>query len=497
MRRFVFWAVTTLVIGSLCITGARAHDAGEDVFPPGDDASPVGRVDDRAPHDACETCFTVPGLVSNTYHIFERMQVGADEHIIPRLIPNPAPLRDDELLRDDYDEETGEPIWYIGDQAHVGPTDEEPFSADYPVPLIDLKVIHRRHMDAILAVPGVHGFGIGLEGFTVAVTPADGPLAAAALPTTIEGVPVTITLEAPSTLLNHQDTEFRPVPVGAAISVIHGIAVGPDVPYSNGTLGPHIVRTEQNIATCCQILALTAGHVAKALDEAMPTPGTRIVLQPVLSSLNRKQMGTVRHAFTLLACNTPADPDCERASAPTNWTWENPDIAVIDPLPTGNFNPVPHNTPTDTDLTRHLQRSASSYINGPSGKIMEASTDHNHLMWGAVTPALSTGRVVEVNRAEVIEDVDKKYFKVCCINRVTVEGVGGDSGALVSYAGRGNRHIAGVAIAGDPDGGIWYIPADDIKTALSDAGLAFHHYWGTKEDYRKPSTKTCDLPDGC
>ena len=45
--------------------------------------------------------------------------------------------------------------------------------------------------------------------------------------------------------------------------------------------------------------------------------------------------------------------------------------------------------------------------------------------------------------------------------------------------------------------GIWYMPADDIKTALSRAKLSFNHYWGTKSKYKKPSTKTCDLPNGC
>ena len=464
-----------------------------------DDIGRLGNVDERFAHDACDTCFTVPGLPDNSYHIFQSITVDGEEQIIPRSMPNPAPLRDDADPRGTIDPDSGKPVWYIGDQAHVGPTDREPFSQLYRVPLIDLKVIHRQNTDAIMGVLGVHGFGIGKTGFTVAVLPEYATLATAALPTTIDGVPVTVSIEPRPQLIRHDSVLFRPIPVAAGISVLHG-GSGGIVQSETGTLGPHIVRTEQNIGSCCQIWALTATHVVKSMDEAMPVPGTRLVFQPVTVSHPfpfSHQMGTVRYAFELLSCNTAGDPECTSAGLPVNWTFRHPDVAAIDPYPTGNFNPSPHNHPTGTDLTRHLQRGDTSYINGPSGKIMEAEEGDPHWVWGSITTAGKTGIVEEVNRHVTVRGVANKLYKMCCLNSISgIQAVKGDSGALVAYEGTGNRHVAGVAVAAHHNE-TWYVPADDIKTAFSLADVGFNHYWGTKSDYRKPATKACDDPHGC
>ena len=96
---------------------------------PGDDETqaypgPIGRVDERLPHPECDTCFTVPGLGEGRYQIFELMGDDDAEIIIPRMIPNPTPARVSESVTE-VDKETGEAVWYIGDQAFVGPTDED------------------------------------------------------------------------------------------------------------------------------------------------------------------------------------------------------------------------------------------------------------------------------------------------------------------------------------------------------------------------------------
>ena len=108
-------------------------------------------------------------------------------------------------------------------------------------------------------------------------------------------------------------------------------------------------------------------------------------------------------------------------------------------------------------------------------------------------PAGDTGRVVSIKQCQVIgeeiyPDPIIRQYKVCGLNHIHLEGAGGDSGALVAYAGTGSRHVPGF--------GAWYVPSNDIKTAFENADKEFSHFWGTQSDYRAPSTQTCD-PPGC
>ena len=201
-----------------------------------DDIGRLGNVDERFAHDACDTCFTAPGLPDNSYHIFQSITVDGAEQIIPRSIPNPTPLADDAEPRETVDPDSGQPVWYIGDQAYVGPTDKEPFSRLYKVPLIDLKIIHRQNIDAVLGVQGVHGFGIGKTGFNVSVLPDAAVLAKAALPTVIDGVPVTVNAKPRPQLIRHDHVHFRPIPTGAGMSVllIDGKAATPAHSHGRG-----------------------------------------------------------------------------------------------------------------------------------------------------------------------------------------------------------------------------------------------------------------------
>ena len=165
-------------------------------------------------------------------------------------------------------------------------------------------------------------------------------------------------------------------------------------------------------------------------------------------------------------------------------------------MPYGDIQPSPFNDPTGKNPVRHLQYGASSFLDGPAGKIFEARKSHRHQMWGARTPGGPVGRVLEVNSTANIGlgPVGKRY-RICCLNRVALPGIRGDSGALVSYESSKHykRYVAGVAIALHSDGqSSWYVPASDIKTAFDNANKSFHHYWGTRDGYREPSTNETD-----
>ena len=87
-------------------------------------------------------------------------------------------------------------MWYIGNQPYIGPTDEEPFSPDLPIPLIELKRIQARHQKEISSIPGVQGFGIGAKGFVVFLLPEKRENASQ-VPKVLEGVPVEVKLGGP------------------------------------------------------------------------------------------------------------------------------------------------------------------------------------------------------------------------------------------------------------------------------------------------------------
>ena len=466
---------------------------------------PLGRVDDRLPHGACATCFTVPGLGDGRYQIFERLDVNGEEVLIQRMIPNPSPAIVNEAVEEERDEETGERIWYIGDQGFVGPTDEERWAATAPLSTIALKRIQMRHLSSIMSITGVHQFGIGTTGFVVGLHP-EHALNTDRIPLSLDGVPVTVELIDPIQAAAHDTTRLRPVPSGAGIGVPVARVSGTRWYMHYGTLGPHVVRNASDVGTCCQVWGLTAGHTVKDYPHSSnPTPGTRAVYQPVNTLSASARIGYVAHVFRLWTCSTVTDPFCWRESTrqnpvPINSTLTRPDIAAIDYLPYGDFQP-----PWDADAitpVRHLQYSATAYHDGPAGKIFEARRRHRHQMWGSRTPGGAVGRVAAVNMvANIIMGRGNAYtYRMCCLNRLNLNGQGADSGALVAYASSRDykRYVAGVMIAvnttpsGSPLPGVWYVPASDIQTAFRNARKSFHHYWGTRRGYREPSLQATD-----
>lgn len=143
----------------------------------------------KVPHPACPNCFTYD--CPACYTIFE--EVLGTGIILTREIPNPAPQLPEGVRMHDN---AGRPIWYIGRQPYVGPTDEEPFSQELPIPLIELKRIQARHHQEIFSIPGVHGFGIGAKGFVVFLDPTQRD-SASRIPKALEGVLVTVEVGGP------------------------------------------------------------------------------------------------------------------------------------------------------------------------------------------------------------------------------------------------------------------------------------------------------------
>jgi hypothetical protein len=167
----------------------------------------------KVAHPACPDCYTYAGAGLASHTIFE--EVPGTGVIIRREIPNPAPLEPDEM-RLEFDPETGLPIWYIGRQPYVGPTDEEPFSDAVPVPKIVLKRIQARHRKEIFSIPGVNAFGIGANGRLVSLDPKQSANEAL-IPEALEGVPVEVELGGPFVAASHAGTSYRPVPAGGSL----------------------------------------------------------------------------------------------------------------------------------------------------------------------------------------------------------------------------------------------------------------------------------------
>ena len=460
---------------------------------------PIGRVAERLLHPECDTCFTVSGLGEERYQIFEQLDMGGEEFLVPRMVPNPAPLRGNEI-RERYDEETGEDIWYIGHQAFIGPTDDEQWTDALPYSRIELQRIQMDYQEEIMGIVGVHRFGLSPDGFSVGLDPVHTENLSQ-IPTFIEDIPVEVEIEAMlqgSSTLGH--TRFRPVPIGAPIAgKVTNLPAGQ---FIVGTLGPHVVR---DAGSCCQIWSLTAGHVVKRdPDDPNPTPGTRAVYQPFTgqNTPSSNLLGYVAHTFRLQPCSNADlqtlqewEEACSQSGVPLNATTSEPDIAAIDHTPFGDYHAYPFDRPEGTDPTRKMVYRADRYVDGPSGRIVTAYPGHKHKLWGAQTPAADRGRVKAAGQVAYVEmGFDHKVYKVCCINSLNLPSRAGDSGALVAYSGTGRRHVAGVTFAtSSTTGYAWYIPANDIKMAFSNAQKAFHHYWGTKSGYWQPSGRSTDL----
>lgn len=184
----------------------------------------------RIPHFACANCFKVGDGRFGVYEEAPRTGI-----LFPREIPDPAPLRKD-TVRPSITEE-GEKIWHIGDQGFVGPTDEEPVSADLPIPKIELKRIKARHMERIFNISGVHAFGIGAQGFVVSIDPKQ-TSTRYSIPHEIEGIPVGVEEADFPRLKSHRFLVTRPVPVGAGINVPLPRRAGGVQGNAFGTVGP-------------------------------------------------------------------------------------------------------------------------------------------------------------------------------------------------------------------------------------------------------------------
>lgn len=159
------------------VGNAEGDDRSTADVPPGwEDLSgyqgPLGRVDEYLPHDACESCFTLPNYDEYFVYEYALSDVKDGAIILTRDIPNPAPevteMEDyDPTIGGYIDPDTNERVWFIGTQEIVGPTDEEKWSPALPVSTIEMKRIQARYLDTLLSIPGVSLFGIGPKGFVV------------------------------------------------------------------------------------------------------------------------------------------------------------------------------------------------------------------------------------------------------------------------------------------------------------------------------------------
>jgi len=429
-------------------------------------------------HPACPTCFTYACPDCST--IME--EIPGTGLTIARQIPNPAPLEPDEQ-RLEFDPETGLPIWYIGRQPYVGPTDEQPYSAQYPVPLIELKRIHARVQDKIFSIPGVHAFGIGGKGFVVYLEPEQS-VNEVLVPQELEGVPVEVEVTDAFAPTSHDATTFRPVPSGVAIQGGQGL----------GTVGPHIVRTANGET---RIHTLTANHVLKFVDGPVSS-------SPVYQPLSPQQWGTLVHGFQMVPCDTPTDPTCQSPSAPVNLSWQKPDVAAIQNV--SPADPYPHTSPAGSaEPIRRLQYGGgNTYVNGPSGIIVSPAQGASAKLWGAFTsgghaPVGSIGPLVTARLPYNSVGGGTRQFRiqyVCLVNYERNIELG-DSGALVAGNGSGNRHVFGVHIARSPSQNNQgaFILAGDIQTAFTNSGFSFSHFWGTasgRSDLWWPAATQCD-----
>ena len=198
----------------------------EDVTPGWEDLSgyqgPLGRVDEYLPHDACESCFTLPNYDEYSVYEYALSDVEDGAIILTRDIPNPAPEVTemegyDPTFGGYIDPDTNERVWFIGTQEIVGPTDEEKWSPDLPVSTIEMKRIQARYLDTLLSIPGVSIFGIGPKGFVVYLLSHHADESRARIPLTLDGVRVDVELtteEAAFVRGSHDRARIRPVPAG-------------------------------------------------------------------------------------------------------------------------------------------------------------------------------------------------------------------------------------------------------------------------------------------
>ncbi|MGH7963087.1 MAG: hypothetical protein ACRERD_14865, partial [Candidatus Binatia bacterium] len=377
----------------------------------------------RIPDPVCLNCFKVG---DGRYGIHE--EVPGTNQVLSRDLPDPAPLQPGEV-RPEYDDLTGESIWYIGTQGFVGPTDEEPLSASLPIPKIELKRIQARHEREIFDIKGMHGLGIGEKGFIVSLLPEKSKNRSL-VPPFIEGIPVQVKITGMAKTMSHENRLYRPVPLGVAI-----VAQSAGLGGGQGSVGPHVVRDVADIGTCCTIWSLTAGHVIQFNDIAAGLAVGRVVTQ------GGQNWGTVTHKFQLQRC----DPNCS-SSSPVNDTRVNPDVAAIvqpEPTPFGMLRPCSGSSRP----VRRMQFGGNDFVHGPSGVIRIptfSSCGSDCLkLWGVMSHA-PKGRLQETEATITITARDNiRKFREGPLDRVRLErgAIGGDSGGLVAWNGSGSRQV--------------------------------------------------------
>lgn len=467
---FVVGVLTFAVIGSALFSLAQQG------LPASIPAQPQVPAFLKVAHPACPDCYTY--ACPQCYTIFE--EVPGTGVIMAREIPNPAPLEPD-TNRLEFDVETGLPIWYIGHQPYVGPTDEEPFSDALPIPKIVLKRIQARYQKAIFNISGINAFGIGANGFVVHLDPtqsANEPL----IPKELEGVSVEVQLEGPAIALSHGSVSYRPVPTGSSIGANRS-----DVGGVRGTIGPHFVLNNP-----LTIRTLTAGHVVKPMN-ASPTIGQSVSqLGPGFSSSTF--WGVLANAFQQTPCvhfNCTGDP--------ANFSSVNPDIAVIAHISLSHTDPYPHTSPAGSlEPIRRMYYAATQSVNGPSG-IIETVRQGKECKWWGVMSDAPKGSVVATNMVMYYQDLNLQQFLFSALDQCNLEraAIGGDSGALVAGNGVSSRNVFGVGVAGDLNNlaPVFYFAASDVQFTLQNAGVPFDHYWGTasgRSDLWNPAATQCD-----
>lgn len=505
----IFVGISTLAITiSALLSLAQQQPPSDITIPPEiradlDAAVPPQKV--QSP--ACPNCYT--NDCQGCYDIFE--EVPGTGMTISRTIPNPAPLKPGEV-RPDFDPETGLPIWYIGHQPYVGPTDEEPFSPEFPVPQVELRRIQARHYKEVFSIPGVTAFGIGAKGFTVLIELEHFVENAGRVPAEIEGIPVQVDIGGPFVNASHAATQYRPVPTSASVG-----RVLPGNEPKEGTTGPHIVRDQNTGAQCnpstppenCFIIyTLTSGHVLKHPEDPVPTPGAEPQTRqpgPMTVGLGAPTWGWFLRGFQQVRCDTPADPTCQSPSAPINDSTLRPDVAVIAHLLSPHFDALPHTSPAGSvEPIRRMYYGPSSSVNGPSG-IIQVGAAGTDLKWWGVNSNAPKGDLEMKDVIATIIDFDlpgfhgNRAFKYTAVSTGIFERnlQGGDSGGLVAGNGVTNRHVFGIAVGFDLANqrrGI-YFAAGDVKLALQRAGFPFSHFWGTasgQPSFWKPATTQCD-----
>lgn len=434
----------------------------------------------RTPHPACPNCYKVDDGLEG---IFEA--VPGTDRVISRDIPDPTPVEPGEV-RPTKHPDTGEPLWYKGRQAFVGPTDEEPVSASLPVPLIEVKRIKYRHEAELFKIEGVHAVGIGKDGVLVSILP-EKSANRRFIPPSIEGIPVVIQETNIPQLQSHQFKTYSPVPVGAGIT-------SQTPTGGNGTVGPHVSRDlADGIGYCCQLYSLTAGHV---IQRTWLPPSNvwqqRVILQGVF------QYGRVSFMFQQNNCGSYSN--CSSYGTPANDVRIRPDVAAIGHE--AGFDYYPMLSPCNgTDKpVRRMQYGVNSWVHGPTGivRIPNFSTCPGKCLkiWGAKSHGIRSS-LYATEQSHILATSQSGIYVIDYpvddhLPQTATQD--GDSGALIAW--NSSRDIAGLHIASNqsyPYQGV-YQRLDYIRTAFDRAGVSFDHYWGTAATKSRPSASPYDNP---